>query len=58
MFQSALEVPLEVAVDTDILNPRTGGLIGAFDKNEHMLAHVCKAAAGEGRGPASSRAGN
>ena len=33
MFQNALEVPLEVAVDTDILNPRTGGLIGAFDKN-------------------------
>ena len=32
IFQNALEVPLEAPVDTDIVNPRSGGIIGAFDK--------------------------
>jgi hypothetical protein len=33
MFQNALEVPLAAPVDTNILNPRAGGLIGAFDQS-------------------------
>lgn len=33
LFQNALEVPSDIAVDTDILNSRTGGIIGAFDKH-------------------------
>jgi hypothetical protein len=33
MFQNALEVRLEVPVDTNILNPRSSGIIGAFDKH-------------------------
>jgi hypothetical protein len=32
IFQNALEVPLDVPVDTNLVNPRTGGLLGAFDK--------------------------
>jgi hypothetical protein len=31
LFQNALEVPLEVPVDTNLVNPNSGGLLGAFD---------------------------
>jgi hypothetical protein len=33
LFQNALEVPLEVSVDTNLVNPSAGGLLGAFDRN-------------------------
>jgi hypothetical protein len=33
LFQNALEVPLEAPVDTDLVNPRAGGLIGAFNRS-------------------------
>jgi hypothetical protein len=31
LFQNALEVPLEVSVDTNLVNPSAGGLLGAFN---------------------------
>ena len=33
LFQNVLEVPLELSVDTDLVNPNVGGFVGAFDKH-------------------------